>query len=237
MQILIALAAQADQVSRPTEATPGSYRPQRPWSSRHALGAHHDHLARAQAFTGSYPRLEPESLGTVKHQPNTPRQRSAEPRQPPLMTPLNDVSDSGGWLTRQPGHPGRLPASRVARPHPRRRPGHARHHPRRHPVAHPLLPHPARPAPPAPRRPPCRSGTPVRSAADDPAESLQPRRHPGRPPAHPGRLPPRRPGRHYRTRQHDTARHRPQRRADHHRPRNSLGETTRFKAYRARHSP
>jgi hypothetical protein len=155
----------------------------------------------------------------------------------PLITPLNDVSDSGGWLTRQPGHPGRLPASRAARPHPRRRPGHARHHPRRHPVAHPPLPHPARPAPPAPRRPPRRSGTPVRSAADDPTESLQPRRHPGRPPAHPGRLP--HAGQAVTIELGDTTLRVIDRSGELITtvPRNSLGEITRLKAYGARHSP
>ena len=48
------------------------------------------------------------------------------------------------------------------------------------PVAHPCLPHPARPAAQDPGRPPGRARSAPGCAADGPAEGVQPRRHPGR---------------------------------------------------------
>ena len=86
----------------------------------------------------------------------------------------------------QPADPGRLPAGRAAGPPPPRWPADARPHPGRRAVAHPALPHPARPAAPAARRPPRRARTAARSRRHGAAAGVLPRRHPGRPPAHPG---------------------------------------------------
>jgi transposase InsO family protein len=99
----------------------------------------------------------------------------------------------------QPGRLGRVPAGRAARPHPPRRPGHARPHPGRHAVAHPAVPDPARPAAQAARRPARRAAAAATRQPGHPAEGLQPRRDPGRPPARPGRAAARRAGRHCRT--------------------------------------
>jgi transposase InsO family protein len=103
------------------------------------------------------------------------------------------------------------------RPHPPGRPGHARHHPRRRAVAHPAVSRPARRPAQAAGRAAGRAAAAAACQPAHPAESIQPRRHPGRPPARPRWLAARRTHRHHRARRHHAAGYRPQRRAARHR--------------------
>ena len=122
----------------------------------------------------------------------------------------------------QSADPGRLPAGRAAGPAPPRWPADARDHPGRRAVAHPALPHPARPAAPAARRPPGRARPAAAIGHHRAAACLLPGRHPGRPPAHPGRHVPRGQDRHrsHRERQLPAGHRRGnrRRRAPHHQP-------------------